>query len=72
MTLKSIPDAGHKGNLSCRRGYVAVIGGGYIGLEMVEALHLGKIVLFEMMDRLLVNFDIEISTLVYDHLIKKA
>jgi NADPH-dependent 2,4-dienoyl-CoA reductase/sulfur reductase-like enzyme len=75
MTLKSIPEArAMKEALAAAGDTVAVIGGGYIGLEMVEALlHLGKkVVLFEMMDRLLVNFDIEISTLVYDHLIEKG
>ena len=75
LTLKTIPDARNMiAALKSAGERVAVIGGGYIGLEMVEALlHLGrKVILFEMMDRLLVNFDVEISSAVLEHLVEKG
>lgn len=75
MTLKSIPDARLLKEALANSGpRVAVIGGGYIGLEMVEALlHMNKqVVLFEMMDRLLINFDLEISSIVHEHLLSKG
>lgn len=74
-TVKSIPDANALKTALQKTGErVAVIGGGYIGLEMVEALlHLGKkVVLFEMADRLLINFDTEISSIVYQHLLDQG
>lgn len=74
-TLKSIPDANLlKNALTPDIKKVAVVGGGYIGLEMVESLlHLGKeVVLFEMADRLLLNFDPEISQPVLAHLKEKG
>lgn len=70
-TLKSIPDANKmKEALSDDVKKVAVVGGGYIGLEMVEALlHMGKkVVLFEMADRLLTNFDPEFSSDIKEYL----
>ena len=54
---------------------VGVVGGGYIGVEMAEALlHLGKkVVLFEMMDRLLpAALDADMASLVADEMKKRG
>lgn len=70
-SLKSIPDANKmKEALTEDVKKVAVVGGGYIGLEMVEALvHMNKkVVLFEMADRLLTNFDPEFSDEIKEYL----
>lgn len=70
-TLKSIPDANKmKEALTDDVEKVAVIGGGYIGLEMVESLlHKNKkVILFEMADRLLTNFDSEFSGEIKEYL----
>ncbi len=50
-----------------------IIGSGYIGLEMVEALiELGiKVTLFEMNDAVLASVDKEIATIISDELIKQ-
>lgn len=42
---------------------VAIIGGGYIGLEMAESLHRRgyRVAIFEMQDRVLVNFEEELA-----------
>lgn len=74
-TLKTIPDArALKEALTHGEGAVAIVGGGYIGLEMAEALlHLGKrVLLFEREERLLLNFDSEIARIAQDHLAEKG
>ncbi len=74
-TLKTIPDANAlKVALSGSQGAVAIVGGGYIGLEMAEALlHLGRrVLLFERESRLLLNFDAEIAQIAADHLTDKG
>ncbi|WP_069807378.1 FAD-dependent oxidoreductase [Vulcanisaeta thermophila] len=56
-----------------RARVVAVVGGGYIGLEMAEALvNLGKkVILFEMMPHVLpTTFDEDMAKLVHDELAK--
>lgn len=53
---------------------VVVVGGGYIGIESVDAfLHLGKkVTCVEFADRILMPFDPEISKLAEDELISKG
>ncbi len=54
---------------------VGIVGGGYIGVEMAEALlHLGKkAILFEMMDRLLpAALDADMATILADEMRKKG
>ncbi len=54
---------------------VAVVGGGYIGLEVAEALrNLGKrVLLFEMMPHVLpTTFDEDMAKLIHDELIKNG
>ncbi|KUO80043.1 MAG: NADH oxidase [Vulcanisaeta sp. OSP_8] len=58
-----------------RASAVAVVGGGYIGLEMAEALRdLGKkVLLFEMMPHVLpTTFDEDMAKLVHDELVKNG
>lgn len=54
---------------------IGIVGGGYIGVEMAEAaLHLGKkVVLFEMMDRLLpAALDADMAAILADEMKKKG
>jgi NADPH-dependent 2,4-dienoyl-CoA reductase/sulfur reductase-like enzyme len=58
-----------------RASTVAVVGGGYIGLEMAEALRdLGKkVLLFEMMPHVLpTTFDEDMAKLIHDELVKNG
>lgn len=58
-----------------RAGTIAVVGGGYIGLEVAEALrNLGKkVLLFEMMTHVLpTTFDEDMAKLIHDELIKNG
>lgn len=66
FTLKSIEDANCIRAAAQQAQRIAVIGGGYIGLEMVEAFHkMGKeVLLFEKDSHVLTSFDVEFSELV--------
>lgn len=70
FTLKTIEDANRIKEYAKDVRRVTVVGGGYIGLEMVEALHLmGKeITLIEMAPRVLTSFDPEFSQKVEEYL----
>ena len=53
---------------------VAIIGGGYIGLEVAEAFvtRNKKVIVIERLDHVLATFDVEFSTLIEEHLIEKG
>ena len=75
FTLKTIADANRiKQELTEEVKNIAVIGGGNIGLEMVESfLELGRnVALFEQAPRLLPGFDSEISGSLFDFLVGKG
>lgn len=64
--LRSIADADHLSGLLPGVSTVVIIGGGYIGLEMAETFTKRglRVVIVEMMPRILLNFDETIATVV--------
>ncbi|WP_227765628.1 FAD-dependent oxidoreductase [Zhaonella formicivorans] len=59
-------------NKTC--GEAVVIGGGFIGLEMAENLHLRgfKVTLVEMAEQVMLNLDREMAAIVHNHLRQKG
>jgi NADPH-dependent 2,4-dienoyl-CoA reductase/sulfur reductase-like enzyme len=70
LTLRSFRDADWLRELSLSMRRVAIIGGGYVGLEMAEALRFlgAEVKLVEAMPRLLPSFDSLVSEAVAAHL----
>lgn len=75
FTLRNIPDTDKvKAYVDNKKPkHAVVIGGGFIGLEMAENLHeLGiKVTLVEASDQVMAPLDIEMVSIVHDHLIDK-
>lgn len=75
FSLWNIPDTdavkGYVDNLKPRRA--AIIGGGFIGLEMAENLHdLGiEVSVVEMMDQVMAPIDFEMAAMVHNHMRNK-
>ncbi|MGP1458538.1 MAG: FAD-dependent oxidoreductase [Treponema sp.] len=71
-TLWTVPDTDEIRALVCRGGIktAAVIGGGFIGLEMAENLrHAGASVsIIEMLDQVMAPFDFEMAQLLHEHI----
>ncbi len=69
-TLRNLSDIDHIGELVKTARRAIVIGGGYVGLEMVEAFHeLGKeVAVAELAPRLLPNFEESVALKVQAHL----
>ncbi|HGY57347.1 MAG TPA: CoA-disulfide reductase [Caldithrix abyssi] len=76
FTLRTLQDGIRiKDSLDAKNHKNAIIvGGGYIGLEMAEALHKHglKVTVVEMLDRLMPNVDTDISALVEEELHSKG
>ncbi|MBS3990970.1 MAG: CoA-disulfide reductase [Erysipelothrix sp.] len=72
FTLKTLDDGERLKQAYLKAKRIGIIGGGYIGLELVEAaVHLKKdVILFEKATRLMNAFDPEFSTMVYDELVR--
>ncbi|MCR8743728.1 CoA-disulfide reductase [Romboutsia lituseburensis] len=75
FTLRNIPDTDKvKAYVDNKKPkHAVVIGGGFIGLEMAENLHeLGmKVTLVEASEQVMAPLDIEMVSIVHDHLIDK-
>ncbi len=75
FSLWNIPDTdavkGHVDNTKPRRA--AVIGGGFIGLEMAENFHdLGmEVSVIEMMDQVMAPIDFEMASIIHNHMRNK-
>jgi NADPH-dependent 2,4-dienoyl-CoA reductase/sulfur reductase-like enzyme/rhodanese-related sulfurtransferase len=76
FNLKNIPDSDLiKSHLDKKKPRSAVIvGGGFIGLEMAENLHLRgvKTTIIEMLDQVMAPLDFEMAALVHAHLKEKG
>ncbi|MEJ2034309.1 MAG: FAD-dependent oxidoreductase [Deltaproteobacteria bacterium] len=76
FTLRDVPDADSiKGNLGRKNARSAVVvGGGFIGLEMVENLaRLGvRVTVIEMLDQVLPQLDFEMAAIVEEQLRQKG
>jgi NADPH-dependent 2,4-dienoyl-CoA reductase/sulfur reductase-like enzyme len=72
FTLKTLQDGENLKKAFASSKRIGIIGGGYIGLELVEAaVHNQKeVVLIEKADRVLNTFDVEFSKMAYDELIR--
>lgn len=73
-TLWSVPDAVRVRELAESATHVAVIGGGFVGLETAENLVLAgkKVTLIEASDQVMAPFDPEMATLLHNHLREKG
>ena len=75
FTLRNIPDTDKiKEYVDNKKpSHAAVIGGGFIGLEMAENLHERgiDITLIEASDQVMAPLDIEMASIIHDHLIDK-
>lgn len=75
FTLRNIPDTDKiKEYVDNKKpSHAAVIGGGFIGLEMAENLHERgiDITLIEASDQVIAPLDIEMASIIHDHLIDK-
>lgn len=75
FTLRNIPDTDKiKEYVDNKKpNHVAIIGGGFIGLEMAENLHNRgiNITLIEASDQVMAPLDIEMASIIHDHLIDK-
>lgn len=75
FTLRNIPDTDRiKAYVDNNKPkHATVIGGGFIGLEMVENLHARGIdvTLIEASDQVMAPFDIEMASILHEHLIDK-
>jgi NADPH-dependent 2,4-dienoyl-CoA reductase/sulfur reductase-like enzyme len=73
-TLKSLEDGKNLKEAAKDAQTIAIIGGGYIGLELADAFVLQhkKVVIIEMLPHLLTTFDTEFSNRVADHLKEKG
>ena len=74
FVLKSLEDAVNMRDALEQVESVVIVGGGYIGLELVEAfVHQGlKVTVIERLDRVLTVFDREFSEQVADYLTKNG
>lgn len=76
FTIRNIPDTLRAEAFIRDRGpkTAVVVGGGYIGLEMVENLSdLGiQVTIIEMMDRVLPPFDPEMASIIQHHLLNRG
>jgi NADPH-dependent 2,4-dienoyl-CoA reductase/sulfur reductase-like enzyme len=72
FTLKTLQDGENLKSAFASSTRIGIIGGGYIGLELVEAaVHNQKeVVLIEKAERVLNTFDLEFSSMAYDELIR--
>lgn len=75
FTLRNIPDTD---KIKCyvdniKPKHATVIGGGFIGLEMAENLHARgiKITIIEASDQVMAPLDIEMASIIHEHLIDK-
>lgn len=73
-TLKSLEDGKNLKEAAKEANTIAIIGGGYIGLELAEAFVLQdkKVVIVERLPHVLTTFDHEFSDWVADHLKEKG
>ncbi|MFT8349989.1 CoA-disulfide reductase [Clostridium saccharoperbutylacetonicum] len=75
FTLRNIPDTDNiKGYVDNNKPkHATVIGGGFIGLEMAENLHARgiKVTLVEASDQVMAPLDIEMVSIIHEHLIDK-
>ncbi|AGF57073.1 CoA-disulfide reductase [Clostridium saccharoperbutylacetonicum] len=75
FTLRNIPDTDNiKGYVDNNKPkHATVIGGGFIGLEMAENLHARgiKVTLVEASDQVMATLDIEMVSIIHEHLIDK-
>lgn len=71
FTLKTIEDANRIKAASKGKKNVVIVGAGYIGMELVETFKLMdmNIRVIEMMNKVLPNFDEEITNIVHDYLV---
>jgi NADPH-dependent 2,4-dienoyl-CoA reductase/sulfur reductase-like enzyme/peroxiredoxin family protein/TusA-related sulfurtransferase/rhodanese-related sulfurtransferase len=76
MTLWTVPDSDRIRAFIKERNAktAAVIGGGFIGLEMAENLHLAglKVSVIEMLDQVMAPLDFEMAQLLHEHLVTKG
>jgi NADPH-dependent 2,4-dienoyl-CoA reductase/sulfur reductase-like enzyme len=76
MTLWTVPDTDRIRAFIKERNVktATVIGGGFIGLEMAENLHLAglKVSVVEMLDQVMAPFDYEMAQLLHEHLVSKG
>lgn len=75
FTLRNIPDTDKIKNFidNKKPKHATVIGGGFIGLEMAENLHARgiEITLVEASEQVMVPLDIEMASIIHEHLIDK-
>ena len=73
-TLWSVPDAVRLREMAENADHVAVIGGGFVGLETAENLVQAhkKVTLIEAADQVMAPLDIEMATLIHNHLREKG
>lgn len=76
FTLRNIPDTDKIKNFinENKPKHVTVVGGGFIGLEMLENLHdLGlKLTLVEASEQVMAPLDIEMVSIIHEHLVDKG
>ncbi|MGQ4892344.1 MAG: CoA-disulfide reductase [Candidatus Njordarchaeia archaeon] len=73
-TVKFIEDGIKIKKMASNAENIVVVGGGYIGLEMVDAFHMlgKKVTLIEMLPHVLPNIDLDMAELLHDELRKNG